>query len=229
VKLLAALAIAAAVLVAPSNGHQPVAAACAAPTVTFKPARVTRGGVLTVSGQYFGDDCLDTGTLPPGVGALGTPLDGLLLAIDQGDKEFIVATGSADGDYEFRVEVVVPAGLEPGDATLNVLGAGDARLTISPPIVISSSPPISSTEAPLATFGSEPPRDTVPSGTDPPSVLPAEIPDAPVATAPPLSAAPTEDDSDSSDLQQAIAVGVAGVVAIAAVGFAVWARSRRSR
>jgi hypothetical protein len=182
-----------------------------------------------VTGQYFGDDCLDTGTLPAGVGALGTPLSGLSLAINQGDQEFIVATGSADSDYEFQVDVVVPAGLEPGDAILNVLGAGDARLTVSPPIVISNAAPISATDAPLATFGSEPPQDTVPSGTDPPSVLPAEIPDAPVATAPPLSAAPVDDESNSSDRQRAIAVGVAGIVTIAAIGFAVWARSKRSR
>lgn len=182
-----------------------------------------------MTGQYFGDDCLDIGTLPAGVGALGTPLAGLTLAIDQGDKEFIVATGSADSDYEFQVDVVVPAGLEPGDAILSILGSGDARLTVDPPIVISSAPPISSTDAPVATFGSEPPQDTVPSGTDSPPVLPAEIPDAPVATAPPQSVAPTANDSDSSDLQRAIAVGVAGVVSIAAVGFAVWTRSKRDR
>ncbi|MEP7115010.1 MAG: hypothetical protein ABI862_17215 [Ilumatobacteraceae bacterium] len=226
-RVLAALAIATAALVAaPLASVRPAAASCAAPTVTFKPAKVARGATLTVTGRYFGDDCLDTGTLPPGVGALGTPLTGLTLAIDQGDNEFIVATGSADGDYEFQVDVVVPTALEPGEAILSVLGAGDARLTISPPIVISSAP-VKAAGVTVATFGPEPPPNTVPSGTDPPSVLPAEIPDEPAATTPTVSTVPVEANRHNRDLQIAIGVGVAGIVVIGITAFAVWGRSRR--
>ena len=88
--------------------------------------------MLTITGQYFGDDCLDTGTVPPGVGALGNPLTGLAIVIDQGEREFLVATGSADSDYSFQVDVVVPSELEPGEASMSIIGAGDARLTINP-------------------------------------------------------------------------------------------------
>ncbi len=183
--------------------------------------------MLTITGRYFGDDCLDTGTLPSGVGALGNPLTGLVIVIDQGTHEFVVANGSAGSDYAFKVQVVVPAGMEPGDASVNVLGVGDARLTTETPLVISNASPVGSTDSTVPTFGPETTPDTVPTGSTTPAVLPAEIPDDPVATAPPLSAAPIVENGDNRDLQRAIGVGIAGVVAIGATVFAVWSRSRR--
>lgn len=182
---------------------------------------------MTITGRYFGDDCLDTGTLPPRVGALGNPLTGLVIVIDQGTHEFVVANGSAGTDYAFKVQVVVPSGLEPGDASVNVLGVGDARLTTDTPLVISSAPPVGPTDSTVPTFGPETTPDTVPTGSTAPALLPAEIPDDPVATAPPLSAAPIVENGDNRDLQRAIGVGIAGVVAIGATVFAVWSRSRR--
>jgi hypothetical protein len=207
---------------------EPASADCASPTVTIKPHRVARGAVLTITGQYFGDECLDTGTLPEGVGPLGTPMSGLVIVIDQGSNEFVVASGSADSDYAFEVEIVVPAGLEPGEAVLGILGAGDARMTIDPPLTISGASPIESTETTVATFGPST-TDTEPPGTDPPVVLPAEIPDEPVpVTAPTLSTAPVDTpDDNSTDRQRAISAGVAGVVAIAGIGFLAWSRGKR--
>lgn len=197
--------------------------------MTFRPARITRGGVLTLAGRNFGDDCLDTGTLPPGVGPLGSPLTGLVIVINQGAKEFVVATGSADDDYSFEVDIVVPAESKPGEAILSVIGAGDARLTVDRPLVISGATPINSAQATVATFGPPSPPDTTPPGTLPPVVLPPDIPDEPLATTPPLSTAPidVDTDTDNADLQRAIGVGIAGVVAIGATAFAVWSRSRR--
>ena len=219
-------ALFAALSVSPS----PATASCVAPVVKFKPTRVARGGVLTITGQYFGDDCLDTGTLPAGIGPLGNPLTGLVVVIDQGTREFVVASGSAGSDYTFKVDVVVPSGLEPGDASINVLGVGDARLTTDTPLVISNAAPASgSTDTTVATFGPPTTPDTEPPGSSTPAPLPAEIPDDPVATAPPLSAVTIVESTDSRDLQRAIGVGVAGVVTIGAIGFAVWSRSRRLR
>lgn len=227
--LLGTFAVTATVLVvgAPS-GDPPVIASCPAPTVTFRPARVARGAELTITGKYFGDNCFDTGTVPPDVGPLGVPLTGLAIVIDQGSNEFVLATGSADSDYQFRVDVVIPSTLEPGEAVINILGSGDARLTIDPPLQISTAAPISA-DATVATFGLAPPPDTVPPGTDPPSVLPADIPDHDAVTTPPLSTAAVVDDSSTDDQQRAIAVGVAVAVAIGALGFALWTRSRRGR
>ncbi|MGZ4674657.1 MAG: hypothetical protein ACXV8K_18505 [Ilumatobacteraceae bacterium] len=227
-RLLGTLAVmAAAVISAPVITNHPAGASCAAPVLTFKPTKVARGATLTISGQNLGEECLDTGTLPQGVGPLGAPMTGLTIVIDQGTNEFVVATGSADSRYSFQVDVVVPLKLEAGEATLSVLGGGDGRLTMSPSLVISTAPPVRSAEAPTATFGPPTTPDTEPSGTDPPTVLPAEIPDLPVATAPSASAAPIEDTNDNTDLERAIGVGVAGVVAVGATAFAVWARVRR--
>jgi hypothetical protein len=228
VRLVGALAVTAAAFCAvPMISDQPVVADCPSPTVRFTPSRIARGAVLTIIGQHFGDDCLDTGTVPPGVGPLGSPLTGLAIVIDQGDHEFLVATGSADSDYAFEVDVVVPAELEPGEASLSIIGSGDARLTITPALVISTATPRDSAEATVATFGPPLTTDTVPPGSVPPPILPADIPDEPADTAPPLSAAPVADDTDSSGVQRAISVGVAGVVAVGALGFALWSRARR--
>ncbi len=217
----------AAMLAAPLVSDRSAAASCVAPVVKIKPARVARGAVLTVTGQNFGDDCLDTGTLPPGVGPLGEPLTGLVIVIDQGGNEFVVATGSAGSDYAFKVDVVVPASLEPGKASIALLGAGDARLTTDVALSISSAPPVGAADATVATFG-PPPPDTEPEGTVPPPVLPADIPDEHVVTVPSLSTTPPQADLSNTDGQRrAVTVGIAVTLGVAAIGFALWSRAQR--
>ena len=191
-----------ALLTAPLVARQPVDASCVAPTVKFRPTKVARGAVLTITGQHFGDGCFDTGTLPAGIGLLGSPLTGLAIVIDQGHNEFVVASGSAESDYSFHVDVVVPPGLEPGAASLAVLGAGDARLTTDLPLVISSAPAGPSEEAPVATFGPTTTTNTEPQGSVPPPVLPADIPDPQVATAPPLSTTPAAHDAPDGTITE---------------------------
>lgn len=223
-----AFAVAVAALCAvPVTSDQAAGASCVEPTVTFRPVRIARGSVLTITGQYFGDDCLDTGTIPQGVGPLGEPITGLAIVINQGDREFLVATGSADSDYAFTVDIVIPSALQPGEASLSIIGAGDARLPIAPPLVITNAPPADTAEATVVTFGPQLTADTEPPSSVSPPILPADIPDEPLDTAPPLSTVAVDDDTDSSDVQRAISVGVAGVVAIGALGFALWSRSRR--
>jgi hypothetical protein len=222
-----AAVMAAVVLAAPIRSPQPVEASCVAPALQFKPTRVARGGVLTITGQNLGDDCLDTGTLA-GVGVLGHPLTGLVVVIDQADLEFVVATGSADSHYTFRVEVVVPSALAPGDASVQLLGSRDARLTTDVPLVISNASPVGSAVATVATFGPQTTPDTEPLGSLPPIPIPAEIPDEPTTTIPTLSTTPVVDGgSTTGDQQRAIAVGVAGVVAIGATVVAVRGRFKR--
>ncbi len=219
--------VALALFSAPTTTDQQPVANCPAPAVKFRPARIARGGVLTITGSNFGD-CLDPGT--GGAGPLGSPLTGLLIVIDQGANEFVVANGSADDDYSFRVEVVVPADLEPGEASLNLLGAGDARMEITPSLVISNASPVSSDPATVATFGPQPPTDTEPDATIPPPILPGDIPDEHAVTIPPLSTAPIEIDDGSSETQRrVITVGLAVALAIGALGFALWSRSNRRR
>jgi hypothetical protein len=220
---------AAALLAAPSISHHPVTASCAAPTVTFKPAKVVRGGVVTITGHYFGSDCLDTGTLPQGVGPLGDPLTGLVIVIDQGQREFVVAAGSAGDDYAFHVDIVVPIELEPGPASLAVLGAGDARLATDLLLTISSAAAIGANEATVATFGSAT-TDPQPVGSVPPLLLPTDIPDDHVATVPPLSTTPTENVGLQIDHRRAISVAIVVVLGTGLAWFAirsVWRRRSR--
>jgi len=210
----------------PLTVPQPIAD-CAAPIVRFTPTRVARGGVVTITGQNLGD-CLAPAAPADGVGRLGTPLTGMAIVIDQGDREVLVATGSADSDYRFRVDIVVPADLDPGDASLNLLGGGDARLAISPALRISNASPITSGDPAVATFGPEPTTDTEPDATIPPPILPGDIPDDNVTTIPPLSTAPVEiDNSDSDHQRRVLTVGFAIAVAIGGAGFALWSRSKR--
>jgi hypothetical protein len=211
---------------APPATDQSTVANCPVPVVKFRPVRVARGGKITITGTNFGD-CLSSGSVPA-PGPLGSPLTGLDISIVQDANEVVVATGSADDNYAFQVEVVVPAGLTPGKATLNVL-AGDARMTIAPTLVISNASPIGSSDTTVATFG-PPPSDTVPDGTLPAPILPDEIPDPDAVTVPPLATAPVAvDGGDSDEQRRVITVGIAVTVAISGLGFALWSRAQRRR
>ena len=149
--MITATVTATTLLAAPLVAHRAAAADCAAPKVTFRPARVARGAVLTITGQYLGDDCLDTGTLPPGVGPLGLPLEGLAIVINQGTNEFLVATGSANSEYSFEVTSWSPP-VGAGRGGFSLVGSGDARMTIDLPLVISTAPP-TPIEGSVVTFG----------------------------------------------------------------------------
>ena len=61
------------------------------------------------------------------------------------------------------------------------MGAGDARMTLSPALVISNASPVSSADPSVVTFGPQPTTDTQPPGSLAPIVLPAQIPDEPAA------------------------------------------------
>jgi hypothetical protein len=207
--------------------HGTTTASCPAPTVKFRPARVARGATVTITGQNFGDRCFDTGTVPEGVGRLGDPLAGLVIVIDQADREYVVASGSADQDYKFAVEFVVPAELEPGQATVGIL-AGDARMNLDSPLLISAVQPVGEDDRTVATFGpttSTSPQSAVTEATPP---IPAEIPDLqPTTTIAVLDTAPIDEQGTSSQTWRAYALVVGGVAVLLIIGFIAWSRSQR--
>lgn len=104
----------------------PVAAvaSCAAPEFVYDGGPVHPGDTVTVVGQYWGDDCYDTGNQPAGEGVLGLPRTGIVVVFVQGGTETIVARGDADTEYQFRVDVVVPETAVSGQARL-VARVGD--------------------------------------------------------------------------------------------------------
>jgi len=224
--LVAAMVVA--MLMSLLSSHDVATAACPVPTAKVRPTRVARGVTVTITGQYFGDDCLDTGTVPEGVGRLGTPLGGLVIVIDQADREYIVATGSADDTYEFKVDIVVPRTLEPGPATVSII-AGDARMNLDTPMVISAVDPVGEGDAAVAAFG---PTTTAPTDTAvtevPPPPIPAEIPDVqPSTTVAVVQTAPLDEQAGTSQSWRAYGLVVGGVAVLAIIVFIAWSRSKR--
>jgi hypothetical protein len=207
--------------------HETTIAACPTPTVKFRPTRVARGATVTITGQNFGDACFDTGTVPEGVGKLGDPLAGLVIVIDQADREYVVASGSADQDYKFSVEIIVPAGLEPGEATVGIL-AGDARMNLDIPLVISAVQPVGDDDEAVATFGPTTTASPDPAVTGATPPIPAEIPDVrPTTTIAVLDTAPIDAQGTASQTWRAYGLVVGGVAVLLIIGFIAWSRSKR--
>jgi hypothetical protein len=71
-----------------------------------------------VVGQYWGDDCFDTGPPPAGKGDLGLPRQGITVMFEQDGTQTVVARGNADADYQFQVDIVIPPNAAPGGARL---------------------------------------------------------------------------------------------------------------
>jgi len=218
----------AAIIVSLLSSHATADASCAQPSARVRPTRVARGATFTITGQNFGDGCFDAGTVPEGVGPLGDPLTGLTIVIDQGDREYIVATGSADAAYEFRVDVVVPPDLEPGQATVSII-AGDARMNLDTSLVISAVNPIAGSDASVATFGPTTIAPTDTAVTEAPPPIPAEIPDVQPSTtvAVDQTVAPLDQDGHADQTWRAYGLVVGGIAVLMIIGFVAWSRSRR--
>jgi hypothetical protein len=125
------------------GGAGPAAGDCASPMLAYPAGEVDRGDTITVTGEAFGDACHDTGPPPAGQGVLGRPLTDVEVVIAQGGTEVVVATGDADASYAFVVDVVVPAALEPGEATVHARwpGGRSPDMGAAPLVVTDAAPP----------------------------------------------------------------------------------------
>jgi hypothetical protein len=86
----------------------PAAASCVGPTVEVTPATAATGSAVTVHGEYFGTDCLDTGPPPAGMGVLGEPAQDVEVVLRHGEGEVVLGQADATSDYAFTIEVTVP-------------------------------------------------------------------------------------------------------------------------
>lgn len=182
-------------------------ASCAGASTTFTPQDVDRGGHVTVTGKAWGDDCYDTGPPPDGEGVLGRPLEGIEIVVVQGEREWVLETVDAGGDYGFVTRVTIPHDADPGEARLFARMPDWTDLPIvpdspawDPPLVISTAPPVTSSSA----------TDT---------------------TIQPIPQEPAEEssgDSSSTELSLVVA-GAAVVAALAAGAWGVTARQRSTR
>lgn len=120
----------------------PVASAdCSGPSLSVIPTSAGAGQAVTIHGQYFGTNCYDTGPPPPGQGFLGEPATGVGVYFGQGESTTPLTTVDADADYEFSVEVTVPADAVPGTAYF-ATDAPDLITTVAMFTVLDAAAPI---------------------------------------------------------------------------------------
>jgi hypothetical protein len=178
----------------------PVSAGCSGPIVEHDVGSIDRDGTVEVIGSGWGNNCYDTGPPPEGEGVLGKPATGINIFLVQDGVEHLVATGNADEEYEFEVEVPVPDDLEPGPVELVARSDLDVNAFDSTPeqMVVAERPPTGASDDAPVRFGAAEPE---------PASNEADSPDG------------SPDDGDSGVPVVVIAVGamvlVAGLVAAA--------------
>lgn len=94
---------------------------CMGPTINYSGGEVAHGDIVKVTGSGFGDNCYDTGPPPPGIGALGIPLEGVEVYIEQAGARHLVAVGDTSLDYSWSVDVRVPLVLDVGEARITAV------------------------------------------------------------------------------------------------------------
>ena len=114
-------ATAAAVLVpllAGCSATTTVAASCAAPTVEVSTPRVHAGDSVTLTGEYFFKECLDTGQGARPNGATNIALT--LAPSNDPSASLDLLAVDADDDGRLSTEVTIPADAPIGEAQLRV-------------------------------------------------------------------------------------------------------------
>jgi hypothetical protein len=100
-------------------------AVCVGPEMTVTPMSGLPGSPFTVSGTYFGDDCIDTGPDP----SLGNPETGIELSfVDADGGTHLLGTVDADAAYRFTFPTAVPVEAAAGAArVVTQVTAGDVE------------------------------------------------------------------------------------------------------
>lgn len=137
----------------------PASAGCSGPTIEYEGGSIERDRTVQMIGAAWGDNCYDTGPPPEGEGVLGEPATDIEIFFVQQGVEHLVATGNADKDYEFKVDVPVPDELEPGPVELVVRSSLDVRTDVATPeqLAVSERPATGvSDDAPVRFGAAEP-------------------------------------------------------------------------
>lgn len=200
--------------------QRPAAADCAGPTPAVEEGDYLPGEPVPVSGQWFGDNCYDTGPPPPGEGTLGRPIADIEVWFEQGDTEWLVAVGAADADYAWSVAPPVPLDASPGDLAVVLryeAWGGPQEWPVASVTVLAGEPvgtvpvepirfgPDDAALEPPAPEPADPPTTEAPvpdpiDETEPPAGEPVDEeppPDAPTTTVPADDSSTDSDDQDS--------------------------------
>lgn len=121
---------------------QPVAAACAAPSILAAPSEVGRGQQVQVTGLDWATECNDVNPSPEDKS--GAPVSSVDLVIVQGEIELVVGNAKPREDYGFSTAVAVPAELAPGDARLEARAPQQSPggYNATAPLVITEAEPV---------------------------------------------------------------------------------------
>lgn len=151
--LVALLAVAASPLTADAT--------CVGHLIEHDVGSVDRDGTIHVVGLGWGDDCHDTGSIPPGESVLGLPVVDIEVLLVQDGVEHLVATGDADEKFGFTADVAVPDALKPGPVEV-VARAEDAigHMDTTEALVVSDADPSGKSDDAVVRLGASPP-DTV--------------------------------------------------------------------
>lgn len=124
---------------------------------------VDRDGTINVVGIGWGDNCHDTGEIPPGESVLGRLATDVEVLLIQDGVEHLVATGDADEKYGFTADVPVPDDLNPGPVEV-IARSGDSvgYVVTTDPLVISDAPPPGQSDDSAVHLGKSPPGTVAP-------------------------------------------------------------------
>ena len=104
-----------ALLVVGLGGVPDAGADCSGPSIRVNPTGGPGGSTVTVTGQFFGNNCYDTGPPPPGEGVLGVAQSGVVITFtDTAGTTTELTTVDAGPQYNFVVEITVPEGATLG-------------------------------------------------------------------------------------------------------------------
>jgi hypothetical protein len=121
----------AALLLAGCGVSSTAGASCAGPLVTVTPATFTAGDRVRVEGQFFFDDCYDTGQL-------GTPpatqdIEFRLVTPGASTRTFVLTTVDADEDGEVDTTVDIPDDVPAGPARIEGAFSQPADVVVTAP------------------------------------------------------------------------------------------------
>jgi hypothetical protein len=91
-------------------------ASCAGPNVTVTPATFAAGDRVRIVGEFFFDDCYDTGQ--PGTPPAARDIELRLVTAGAAPRTFVLATVDADEDGEVDTTVAVPDDVPAGPARI---------------------------------------------------------------------------------------------------------------
>jgi hypothetical protein len=122
---------AAAVLLLAGCSDSGAAASCAGPQTTVTPTTFAAGGEVRVAGEFFLDDCYDTGQT-------GTPpatqdIEIRLIPSGKGAETFVLTTVDADEDGRIDTSVRVPDDVPPGPARIEAGFGAPAAVEVTGP------------------------------------------------------------------------------------------------